>query len=347
VARALSAAHVTDFDPTSMRDVRRVVAEHEPAAVVWMAFWDDVDAAEAAEDRAYRHNAEAVISLAAATMEFAATPVLISTPEVFGQRGGPFAESDDPEPRSVWAESRRRGEIHLNRAAPKALILRAGPILSEGLAAEQRALRGGLAVGAARKVSPISAAALAIAIEKLLAAGTKGVVHLAPEAPVRERDFYNAIAERAGLPPVRERQLRELESPSPAMRSDRLEAVTGALPRWRDALETLVSGNDAASPSDSVPTLPGALNVAALPAAAVWARGEGWAASRYALDTGATVDGEGALALFVEAGKVALTAGDRDEILKAGQHTQTAGVRHRIVALQPSIVFTVDTRAGP
>lgn len=334
LAGALDAKHEEEFDPLSMRDVRRVVAKHEPSAVVWMSFWDDVDAAESAEDRAYRHNDEAVISLAAASMEFKAVPVLVSTPEVFGQRGGPFAESDEPEPRSVWAESRRRGEVHLARAAPSALIVRAGPILTEGLVYEQHLVRDGLTVGAARKTTPVTASAVAAAIVKFLDAGAKGTVHVAGEAPVRERDLYNAIAERAGLPPVRERELRATEAPSPALRADRLQALDKRLPDWRDALESLGSASPA-RPAEPEPSV----------GDGVWARGPGWTASRHELDIGGSIEGEGELAMYVELGKVVLTVTgerERDEIVRVGSNaTVQKGERHRIVALEKSVLFTV------
>ena len=339
LAAKLGGPFESDFETTSMRDVRRVVAAHEPTGVVWMASSEDVVAAETDEDRAYLENAEAVINLAAATMEFSATPILVSTPEVFGQRGGPWSEADEPQPRSVWAESRRRGEILLMRAAPRALVLRVGPLLSRGLVAERDVLAEPVEVGAARRVSPIGIDALGDAIEALLAADVAGVVHVAPDEPaVRERDLWIALAEalKIGIENVRSTEERALAAPNPAMHADRLRKVAVTLASWRTSLDDVApAAVPASAPKDEGPD--------------VWAEGDGWSVARRSLERGATMGGEGPRVLFVEDGKIALTVvadgRERDVILKRGDfEALTAAARYELVALSKAVVFDA---AGP
>ncbi|MEQ8275222.1 MAG: sugar nucleotide-binding protein [Deltaproteobacteria bacterium] len=334
LARRLDGRHAADFDATSMRDVRRVVAEHEPTAVVWMRFWDDIAAAERDENRAYLENSEAVISLAAATMEFSATPVLVSTPELFGQRGGPWAESDDPTPRSVWAESRRRGEVLLMRAAPHAVVLRVGPLLSDDLSVERSALAAGVSTGPSRRVSPVSVGALATSIRAVLAAKAKGVVHVtADEAPVREHELWTSIAEALGVAPtaVRHRQDDHL-APNAGMRADRLgKMLEGPLPSWRAVLEGPAPAPVAAEsePTDNT-----------------WARTSRYTATRDVLARGDSSGGEGPADLFVERGKIALTVvkdgEESDRIVPAESAANIpAGATWSYVALADSVVFGV------
>ncbi len=339
LAHHLDGRHDVAFDATSMRDVRRVIAEHRPSAVVWMQFDDDIAAAERDENRAYLANSEAVISLAAATMEFSATPVLISTPELFGQRGGPWAESDEPSPRSVWAESRRRGEVLLMRAAPKSIVLRVGPILSDDLSVERAALEAGVTTGTSRRVSPIGVEALAYAIRRVLTADVKGVVHVAPDEPaVREHELWTTLAEALGLPPTRVTHTNDDRvSPNASMRVDRLgKWLDAPLPSWRAVLERA-----AKAPPPPVSTPP-----AVAPGPNVWAKNDRFTATRDALAQGDARSGAGPAALFVEAGKIAVTVvagGEESDRIVRGQESIeiAAGASWSLVALAESVVFSV------
>lgn len=342
LARHLDGQHDAAFDPSSMRDVRRVIAEHRPSAVVWMQFDDDVEAAERDENRAYVANSEAVISLAAATMEFSATPVLVSTPELFGQRGGPWAESDEPSPRSVWAESRRRGEVLLMRAAPKAIVLRVGPILSDDLSVERAALEAGVSTGPSRRVSPIGVEGLAYAIRRVLTSDVKGVVHVAPdEAPVREHELWTTIAEALGIAPTHVRHASDDRlAPNASMRVDRLaKLLDGPLPSWRAVLDRAARNpSRAPEPPKETASSPFAAG------SAVWAKTDRYAAAREALAKGDARAGAGAVALFVERGKIALTievdGTESDRILRAQESAEVAGA-WSYVALAESVVFSV------
>lgn len=193
-----------DVDIASMREVRRAVAERKPDAVVLAECWDDPDACEADPDRAFIWNAEAAIHLAAACLEFQAVPVLLSTPEVFGIKGGPWFESDEASPSSTWARTRLRGEQLLTRATNTALILRAGPILSDGLARERALFEAGAGASPIEEaddewVTPVSAFDVGRAIHALLEAKASGLFHVAAsEPPVSRLELYRAIATALG-----------------------------------------------------------------------------------------------------------------------------------------------------
>jgi mannose-6-phosphate isomerase len=194
-----------EVDMASMKTVRQAVAANKPVAVVMAEAWDDPDACEAEPDRAFMRNAEAVIHVAAACLEFSAVPVLLSIADVFGRSGGPWSESDEPSPISIWGESRLRGETLLRRAAKNALILRTGPILTEGLAKERSRIAGGSIEEADDEyVSPVTAREVGFAIDALLAASASGIFHIAPkERPVTKAEMWGSIARALGHPPER------------------------------------------------------------------------------------------------------------------------------------------------
>ncbi len=274
LARGLAAAGLevvvdTDVDLGSMRAVRAAVAARRPEVVVLIAPLLDAEIAEAEPDRAFRANAEGAINLAAAALEFAALPVLISSAEVFGQRGGPFGESDAPEPASALAESLLRAEKFLARAAKEHLILRAGALLDEGLEAERARLAGGPVFEADDEVVSVTFAdPLGRALAALLAARVRGVVHVAQPGPeVTRAALLQRIALALGLPPasVVGRPGRSLERRAARARrallfTDRLARVMPAgLPSWE---RSLLERAQALAPSSSAEA-PGAIGPSA------------------------------------------------------------------------------------
>ena len=188
----------TDIDATNMRAVRTAVADRRPKAVLHMAFLDDVQACEETPDRAFLHNAESVINLAAATLEFEAIPVVWSPAHVLA---GSVARGEDgpPQPSSTWTESRIRGEVFLRRAAPRGLILRSGPVLSAGLATEARRLREGVRCGSA-VVQPVLGRWLGQVLDVALKAQMQGVLHAPSAGPAQPEDeIWRRLAGRLGI----------------------------------------------------------------------------------------------------------------------------------------------------
>ena len=188
---------IADIDATNMRAVRSAVEERRPKAVLHMSFLDDAAACEANPDRAFLHNAESVINLAAATLEFEAIPVIWSPAHVLagaGHRG----EDDAPQAISTWTESRIRGEVFLRRAAPRGLVLRSGPLLSKGLVSEATRLESGVMVGSAL-VQPVLASWLGHVLHAALVAQLHGVLHVRGAGPTRpEHEVWAEIAGRVG-----------------------------------------------------------------------------------------------------------------------------------------------------
>lgn len=222
--------------PSSMRELRAVVAQHRPQVVVLAESWDDRSACQADPDRAYRENAEAAISLAAAALEFAARPVLLSTAEVYGQGPGPWSEADPPEPESAYASAMLRAEQFLARAAKHALIVRVSEIYGDGVFEEVERLGAGLGSSPSELVSPISAYELGRAVSALIDAEATGVFHGAlPGPPASRAEVDQKILEWRGLPAAGLKAPKERRR-GHALFGDRLRKVI-ALPSWDEALK--------------------------------------------------------------------------------------------------------------
>lgn len=195
-------AELSDVDFTSMRGVRDAVMKRKPGAVVFAGGMENLDACEADPDRAFNANAEAAIHFAVAALEAKAIPVYLSTAEVFGGRGGPWTESDEPAPESTYARSKLKGEQFLQRANKNALILRTGPITSEGWIEEKPRFAAPFEEAEDELISPSPARDVGRALAVLAASQARGLFHLAAareeEASMSRAEYWRRIARAAG-----------------------------------------------------------------------------------------------------------------------------------------------------
>jgi dTDP-4-dehydrorhamnose reductase len=113
-----------DIDLTRHQDVREAIAELAPQAIVNCASFNQVDAAEDDQTTALEVNAMVVGTLARAAAALDAVLMHYSTDFVFaGTASTPYTETDIPEPRSAYAQSKLVGEW-LAADAPKHYVLR-------------------------------------------------------------------------------------------------------------------------------------------------------------------------------------------------------------------------------
>lgn len=99
------------LDVTDHASVIRRIGEEKPDAVVNCAAYTDVDGAEGDLRSAMDVNADAAGSVAEAAAAVRARVIYPSSDYVFdGLKGGPYVESDEPRPLSVYAQSKLAGE---------------------------------------------------------------------------------------------------------------------------------------------------------------------------------------------------------------------------------------------
>jgi len=109
-----------DLDITDKERILDFVEETRPDLVINCAAYNQVDQAETDRDAAFRVNADGVKHLAMACREFGSVLCHFSTDYVFDGMGTqPYLPEDEPKPISVYAESKRAGEVFLRSILEK------------------------------------------------------------------------------------------------------------------------------------------------------------------------------------------------------------------------------------
>jgi dTDP-4-dehydrorhamnose reductase len=205
--------------------------------VLHAAAWTDVDGAEADPEGAARVNVEGTRNVVAV----GAPVVYFSTDYVFdGSKAGPYVESDEPAPLSVYGRTKLDGE----REVREGWIVRSSWLFGWTghnfmrtmlrLGAEQ----DGVAVVDDQRGSPTYVGHLAEATKSVLEL-PHGTYHVAAAGDCTWADFAEAIFEEAGLScRVRRITTEELGRPAPRPANSVLHSERGApeLPHWREGL---------------------------------------------------------------------------------------------------------------
>lgn len=215
----------TGLDITDRDAVVAAVTAARPDAVMNTAAYTAVDACESNVELAHLVNATAVGHLAEACAASGAHLVHVSTDYVFdGTLDRPYRESDEPNPQSVYGQSKLSGE---RLAGPGSSIARTSWVCGEhGDNMVKLVLR--LAADPTRQLAfvddqrgcPTFTADLAPALRRLALDRRSGTFHLTNAGPVSWYEFVRDILAAAGHDPSRVRPIAtaDLEPPRPAPR---------------------------------------------------------------------------------------------------------------------------------
>lgn len=206
------------LDKTDAGAVSRVVDRHRPDLIVDTGALHNVDFCESNEALALAVNRDGTAALAKAAHKGNAQFVFVSTDFVFdGRKGSPYVETDGPNPESVYARSKREGEVRATEACPGAIVVRPsviyswiGPGGSDASSSGKgvnfgtwlaRELSHGRAVRIIRDqiASPTLADDLAGAIVGLVDRDADGVFHASGSTAISRYDFSCRLARRLGL----------------------------------------------------------------------------------------------------------------------------------------------------
>ena len=185
--------------------LRALVQSSAPRAVIHCAAMTDVDACEADPVQAWAVNVRATEAAALACRDSSARLVALSTDYVFDGERGPYAEDDPPNPRGVYARTKRAGEEAALLLAPDCAVARVAVVYSgrpgakrtfATAAAEQ--LLSGKEVRAFQDqvVSPTLADNAAEMVVGLLRSGERGIWHCAGGSIVSRVEFCRALARK-------------------------------------------------------------------------------------------------------------------------------------------------------
>ncbi len=198
-----------DADLGDGRSVERALLAFRPDAVLHPGAATDVDGCERDPEQAWRVNVGGTEQVARACRAVGARLVAVSTDYVFdGTRGG-YAEDDLPNPRGVYARTKRCGEEAALLIAPDAAVARVAVVYSGRPGAKPTfatqvvdKLGRGEPVKAFsdQVVSPTLAEnAAEMTLELLLEHDYRGILHTAGATALDRVAFARKVAERFGL----------------------------------------------------------------------------------------------------------------------------------------------------
>ena len=220
--------------------------------IVNCAAFTNVDGAEADEEGAYRANALGAENVARAAAAVRAKLVHVSTDFVFdGAQARPYDEFDAPNPRSVYARSKRAGELLAERALAELFLVRVQGLYGRGGANFSSKLRQlvlaekPLKLDGERRVQPTWARSAALQISKLGAGSGFGTYHVSCKGETTWAGFTARLAERLHAP-ARWTVVGTAELQAPAARPpnclfrQRMLALRGVdvMPSWEAAQDS-------------------------------------------------------------------------------------------------------------
>jgi len=243
------------------RSIQQEVRAARPEVIVNAAAYTAVDLAEQERASAFAVNAEAVGLLGEEARRLGALLVHFSTDYVFdGRKATPYTEEDRPGPLNVYGESKLAGEVALEGAGCRYLILRTSWVYA---AHGRNFLRAILAASKERKElrvvndqrgAPTSADMIARAVASILRNGSpaSGLYHMSAAGETTWHGFARAIlaAARIDTPvvpiPTSEYKSAAARPKNSLLDNTRLQQAFGiALPDWREGLREVSSRIDA------------------------------------------------------------------------------------------------------
>lgn len=116
-----------EMNIADLESVRTAISDARPDAIINCAAYTNVDGAEREQEDTFSANVVGPKNLALAALEFDCGSVTISTDYVFdGTFDGFYTQRHQPNPQSIYATTKRRGEIDALTANARAIVVRSG-----------------------------------------------------------------------------------------------------------------------------------------------------------------------------------------------------------------------------
>lgn len=198
-----------DADLGDGRSVEIALREFRAEAVLHAGAATDVDGCERDPELAWRVNVGGTEQVARACRALGARLVAVSTDYVFDGKAGPYSEDDVPNPRGVYARTKRCGEEAALILVPDCAIARVAVVYSGRPGAKptfatqvvEKLSRGEVVKAFSDQLvsTTLAANGAAMCLELLLETSYRGVLHTSDATVLDRVDFANRIARRFGL----------------------------------------------------------------------------------------------------------------------------------------------------
>ncbi len=234
--------NVLTSDLTLPGQIERLLDAAQPDWVIHCAALAIIDACESDPQWARRINTEVPALLAHHVSKGGARLVSISTDAVFDGVKGGYTEEDAPNPLSVYAQTKRAGELAVLAADPQAVVARVNlfgwSLTGRRSLAELfvRNLSAGLPMMGFTDVffCPLLVNDIAPLLIEMLAKNLHGLYHLVSSESISKYAFGVAIAQKFGFDPglitptpVAQSGLKAARSPNLTLSTHKLAAALG------------------------------------------------------------------------------------------------------------------------
>lgn len=245
------ATSTTSMDITDRQTTIAVISGYQPDMVIHCAAYTKVDEAETNADLAYEVNGGGTENVAMACRQCGAKMVYTSTDYVFdGAFGRPYTESDQPNPISIYGQSKLSGEIVAKEILDKLFIVRTSWLYGDGTNFVRTVLRLAqekteLKIVADQSGCPTYTADLAKVILQLAHTEQYGLYHATNTGVTTWFDLAKTVLLLAGKNSIRVLPIstRELDRPArrpaySALDTTKLSHTIGTVMRpWPAALQ--------------------------------------------------------------------------------------------------------------
>ena len=212
------------LDITSEEQVKRVISDYSPDAVIHCAAYTAVDKAEDEKELCFSVNVLGTKYVAEACKEINAKMVYISTDYVFdGEGDKPFEVTDKPNPINYYGQTKYEGELEVQKSLDKYFVVRISWVFgSNGNNFVKTMLRLGkerdeISVVADQIGSPTYAYDLAKLLVKMIQTDKYGIYHATNEGYCSWYEFACEIFKQVGIN-VRVNPIKTEEYPTRAKR---------------------------------------------------------------------------------------------------------------------------------
>ncbi len=233
------------LDITSEEQVKRVISDYSPDAVIHCAAYTAVDKAEDEKELCFSVNVLGTKYVAEACKEINAKMVYISTDYVFdGEGNRPFEVTDKPNPINYYGQTKYEGEVEVQKILDKYFVVRISWVFgSNGNNFVKTMLRLGkerdeISVVADQIGSPTYTYDLAKFLIEIIRTDKFGVYHATNEGYCSWYEFACEIFKQAGVV-VKVNPIKTEDYPTKARRpkNSRLyKSPLIELENWEDAL---------------------------------------------------------------------------------------------------------------
>lgn len=120
-----------DVDVTQVESLKLRVESLKPSAIINCVAYNDVDGAEVNKDAAFLLNEKVPADLSVICNELDIPLIHFSTNYVFDGEKGEYVETDESKPQSVYAKSKRAGELAVVNTAKKYYLIRTAVLFGQ------------------------------------------------------------------------------------------------------------------------------------------------------------------------------------------------------------------------